>query len=149
MKKKSISIILITLCTMLWCCSHCGFNIHRNATITIGENKKDTLKDGIILMFPELDSMWKPTYQYAVIIPSDTTMNTYYRLIQLLNKNESYTKDNTFIVCREDDKESIKEAAPGYFVFTSDFIAQNQYCKETCFYTSRKENRKYLLNKRN
>ena len=148
MKKKGSIILCIMLCTIVWCCSHYQFNFCRNATITIGDNKNDSLNNRIILMFPELDSIWKPTYQYAVIIPSDTTMNMYYQLIQLLNKNESYTKNNTFIICQEVDKESMEEAVPGYSVFVSDFIADNRYCPETCFYMVWKEDKKYLLTKK-
>ncbi|RHJ85354.1 hypothetical protein [Parabacteroides sp. AM08-6] len=140
MEKRGILATFVLLCAIIWCCSSCHFD---NATITFGEENSSNKE--IILIHPDLDSMWKPTYQYAVIIPADTTLSTYHNLIQLLKTSDSYTKDNAFVICRENDKKSIKEIVPGYSIFISDIVTQNQYCQKTCIYTAKKKNKKYLL----
>lgn len=147
MKRKITAFLCIMLCAIVWCFTQCRFNFNRDVEITLEGDLSDPSGNRIILMFPELDSMWKPTYQYAVVIPPDTTLNMYYRLIGLLNKNESFTTDNTFIICREEDKESMEDVAPGYFVFGSDFVADKPHCEVSCFYKATKEGKKYLLKK--
>ena len=94
------------------------------------------------MKLPALDSIWKPTYRYVVILPSDSTMGFYFRLVELLTEGKSYTRDNTFIICRNEDREIIEKNLPGYSIFSESLTLKRQ----SIFYSvKRKEDNWYIL----
>ncbi|CAK7055874.1 MAG: hypothetical protein PARBA_02005 [Parabacteroides sp.] len=140
MKKIFISCFVFTLILLLYGTSHCHYNSLRNCKIIIGPAQ--TVIDTIYMKFPALDSIWKPTYRYVVILPSDSTMGFYFRLVELLTEGKSYTRDNTFIICRNEDREIIEKNLPGYSIFSESLTLKRQ----SIFYSvKRKEDNWYIL----
>ena len=103
-----------------------------NYEIIVGPKKAVT--DTIYMKFPELDSIWKPTYRYAIILPSDSTMSFYFRLVEFLTVEGDYTKDNTFLICREEDLEIVEKYLPGYSTFFKVYMSG----RRNIFYTVKK-----------
>lgn len=95
----------------------------------------------------ELDSIWKPSYEYVVLIPEDTTISTYYHLIEALKSNQPYNSTNTLIICHTKDTASMKELASGYSLFVSDFFAKEEACNKSCYFTIHKDIDKYQIEK--
>lgn len=150
MKTKCLLVTCCIVFAMLWCCSHCHYSQLRNATITIGGDTITIGKENntLVFMFPELDSIWKPTYQYAVFILPNTPVSQYHELLDTLSQTDHYTKDNTFIVCRSNERKYINLSIPGYSYFVPSLFTVDRLCEKTGFYTVRKEDEKYIFDKK-
>ena len=117
---KRTNLLLLSLCALGLIFTRCDFNWNFSRKYTIAIKQPDQA----YIQSAELDSIWKSSYEYAVLIPEDTTISTYFHLIAALNSNQPYNCTNTLIICHTKDTASMKELAPGYALYIYDFIAK-------------------------
>ena len=127
---KRTNLLLLSLCALGLIFTRCDFNWNFSRKYTIAIKQPDQA----YIQSAELDSIWKSSYEYAVLIPEDTTISTYFHLIKALNSN---TKDTV----------SMKELAPGYALYISDFIAKEGMCNKSCYFNIHKDINKYQIEK--
>ena len=140
---KRTNLLLLSLCALGLIFTRCDFNWNFSRKYTIAIKQPDQA----YIQSAELDSIWKSSYEYAVSIPEDTTISTYFHLIEALNSNQPYNCTNTLIICHTKDTASMKELAPGYALYISDFIAKEGMCNKSCYFNIHKDINKYQIEK--
>ena len=78
---KRTNLLLLSLCALGLIFTRCDFNWNFSRKYTIAIKQPDQA----YIQSAELDSIWKSSYEYAVLIPEDTTISTYFHLIEALN----------------------------------------------------------------
>ena len=141
MKRRNL--LFLSLCVFGFIFTGCDFNWNFSKEYTIATKQPDQAW----IQFAELDSIWKSSYEYAVLIPADTTLSAYFHLIEDLSSNQPYNSSNTLIICHTKDSASMKELAPGYSLFVSDFMAKEGMCNKSCYFTIHKDIGKYKIEK--
>ena len=96
---KRTNLLLLSLCALGLIFTRCDFNWNFSRKYTIAIKQPDQA----YIQSAELDSIWKSSYEYAVLIPEDTTISTYFHLIEALNSNQPYNCTNTLIICHTKD----------------------------------------------
>ena len=91
---KRTNLLLLSLCALGLIFTRCDFNWNFSRKYTIAIKQPDQA----YIQSAELDSIWKSSYEYAVLIPEDTTISTYFHLIEALNSNQPYNCTNTLIL---------------------------------------------------
>ena len=87
---KRTNLLLLSLCALGLIFTRCDFNWNFSRKYTIAIKQPDQA----YIQSAELDSIWKSSYEYAVLIPEDTTISTYFHLIEALNSNQPYNCTN-------------------------------------------------------
>ena len=77
---KRTNLLLLSLCALGLIFTRCDFNWNFSRKYTIAIKQPDQA----YIQSAELDSIWKSSYEYAVLIPEDTTISTYFHLIEAL-----------------------------------------------------------------
>ena len=75
---KRTNLLLLSLCALGLIFTRCDFNWNFSRKYTIAIKQPDQA----YIQSAELDSIWKSSYEYAVLIPEDTTISTYFHLIE-------------------------------------------------------------------
>lgn len=64
------------------------------------------------LVSPDLDYIWKDSYEYVIIMPGNASLKTYNKL-QVMLLNPEYTRGNTLVFCSSGCFALTKEACGG------------------------------------
>lgn len=82
---KRTNLLILSLCVLGLIFTGCNDTRPKNPDmVVISQSDKAWIKSDY------LKSIWKPGYQYAVMIPEDTTAIVYHRLIESLKSNQPY-----------------------------------------------------------
>ncbi len=134
---KRTNLLILSLCTLGLTFTGCNDTRPKNPDmVVISQSDKAWIKSDY------LKSIWKPGYRYAVMIPEDTTAIVYHRLIESLKSNQPYNSENTFIICQANDEAKIEEWLPDYSILVSDQFVKESACKNVCYFTIGKGERK-------
>lgn len=100
--KKRIELLLLLL---LLGCSYGMGQIKRHTTTT----RICATTEYAYLQFPQLKSVWKPSYEHVLVLQSEDSIRPFMKLEELLSDIDVYTPRNTLIVCTEDNEKYVKE----------------------------------------
>lgn len=114
--------------------------------IVFAQEKKVTLRmvssndNATIELFDvELDKIWKPAFKYAIVISPKATIKEYSKALHCLEaKGSKFNRNNTLVICKEEDKERAEEVAPGFVKYISQSIPSANG-KEVFFYSIKKK----------
>ena len=108
---KRTNLLLLSLCALGLIFTRCDFNWNFSRKYTIAIKQPDQA----YIQSAELDSIWKSSYEYAVLIPEDTTISTYFHLIEALNINQPYNFTNTCLLYLSDAADDLISGDLGCF----------------------------------
>lgn len=98
--------------------------VEREAPLEIPERKDllqylhksvyETTGNEIRVLDPRIDSAWNSNIRYVISIPNNPSFIDCCNLLDLLVRQDVYTKENTIVFCTEANKNNIEEVAPDF-----------------------------------
>ncbi|MGL5563344.1 MAG: hypothetical protein ACRDCN_12100 [Tannerellaceae bacterium] len=68
----------------------------------------------ILIIDPRVDSVWHSNIRYVISIPNNPSFIDCCNLLDLLVRQDVYTKENTIVFCTEANKNNVEEVAPDF-----------------------------------
>lgn len=111
--------------------------------------KVSTTKSECYVLDPNLDKVWKPAFKYAIVIPNNASIKSYFDVMKKLERGSVYKANNTIVFCTQTEEGRAKEIAGSYTICVSCLLPSADE-QEISFYTIQKKKEgefDYLLNK--
>lgn len=144
MKKKNLLSIMVLMFIVISCLLTVNI-IAQKRTVISQVSKCDNGE--MLISDPNLDEIWKSSFKYAIIIPKEASIKSYAEVMKVLENGSTYNKNNTIIICPQQEETRAKEIAGSFTIFISNIITP-QTLQKIDFYSAQKERRgsdNYLL----
>ncbi len=144
MKKKNLLSIMVLMFIVISCLLTVNI-VSQNKTVISQVSKCDNGE--ILISDPNLDKIWKSSFKYAIIIPKEASIKSYTEVMEVLENGSIYNRNNTIVICPQQEETHAKEIAGSFTIFVSNII-KPQTLQKIDFYSAQKERQgsnNYLL----